>query len=645
MDDGELTIEAIAAVDPPREHRLSPRDRRLAFTQEASGARQLFMLDIRSGLVRQVTASATDVSDPQWSPDGRRLAFCADETIWITDADGGRLVRVDGDPAGTSHPRWSPDGGRIGFISRRRGWSGVWLVDAPIPRRGRPAKVPRPVEARPLTAGGIDVETFDWAPDGSHLALAVHAPPGLGARQVVILSIAAGTLETVGDGAAWDVSPRWASDGSLLYVSDASGWSHVVRRSPDGRERTTLTAGDREHGEPGGAPGWGPVPSPDARHVLHVEVHDGCSDLVVSPMAPATPLKRPRGRPPKLAQPPAAFGPAVRIDPWDGVWRPVGWTADGAWVVGLGESEARPQDAWLLPVPGVAPEGSRPRQLTASLPAVLGTTFGGGRVAPPERVSFRARDGLALTALLWRPPAATGHRGGTRVPCVVYVHGGPAAHAFRYWIPFKQRLVRDGFAVLDIDYRGSTGHGRDFRLANQGRCGEGDVGDVVDAGRWAAAQPWCDGRLAVYGGSWGGMLVLGALAEEPGLWRAGVDLFGDSDLVESHRLGDRPGRLELERMMGSPDDPSAAPAYRRGSPVHRAERIEAPLLILHGRLDRRVVPRMTELMADALAREGKAFEVGWYDEEEHGWKRRETKRDAYRRTRDFLRRHLLGVTA
>jgi dipeptidyl aminopeptidase/acylaminoacyl peptidase len=93
--------------------------------------------------------------------------------------------------------------------------------------------------------------------------------------------------------------------------------------------------------------------------------------------------------------------------------------------------------------------------------------------------------------------------------------------------------------------------------------------------------------------------------------------------------------------MGRPDDPERSPLYRRGSPVYQAERIEAPLLILHGRKDKRVVPLMTEKMVEALEIEGKHHEVHWYDEEGHGWEKPENKRDAFNRIRAFLRRHLM----
>ena len=134
--------------------------------------------------------------------------------------------------------------------------------------------------------------------------------------------------------------------------------------------------------------------------------------------------------------------------------------------------------------------------------------------------------------------------------------------------------------------------------------------------------------------------MLSALVEEPSLWAAGVDLYGDSEIAESFRHGDRPGRLDLQKQMGVPDDPEKSDAYRRGSPVYRAERIEAPLLILHGRKDMRVVPLMTERMVEALKIENKTHEVHWYDDEGHGWERRENRRDAYERIVKFLREHV-----
>jgi len=639
---GGLTVERIVAVDMPREIRLHPRDRLAVLTAETAGARQLFTVSLRSGARTQLTASEKDVTDPQWSPDGRRVAYVRGEEIRILDIDGGRDVLVAGHPAGVSLPRWSPDGRRIAFVSRRRGWSQAWLVDAPIPRRGRPAKDPRPPEPKPLTATGIDVEDLEWSADGEDLAVVTFRSPDHRVAEIHLVEVATDKERRIaGGGREWAAGPRAVAGGGFLYVSDADGWFQVMRLAADGRARTVLTSGSREHGEPAGAYGFAPLPSRDGSRFAHIDIHDALVDVVITPIGGSQPVKRGRGRPPKNPPPTVAAGAGTVVNPWPGVWRAVGWTADGAWLAAIGESETRPQDLWLLPVPGVAPADSRARQVTDSMPAVLAAAFAPDRTIPGERIVFKARDGKRIEGTLWRPSGATGKRGSRRVPTVVFPHGGPTWQAYRAWVPFKQLLAREGFAFLDVDFRGSTGYGRDFRNANRGEWGHADAFDMIDSGRWAAAQSWSDGRLAIYGGSYGGYLVLCALVEDPSLWRAGVDLYGDSEIAESFRHGDRPGRLDLGRQMGSPDDPALAEVYRRGSPVYRAERIEAPLLILHGRKDRRVVPLMSERMVEALEIEGKHHEVHWYDDEGHGWEKRENRRDAFNRIRSFLRRHVL----
>lgn len=639
-----LTIEAIVAVDPPREFRVNPRERSVAYTAEVAGARQLFTMSLRAGGAPpvQVTASEQAVSDPQWSPDGRRLAFVRDDEIWIVEADGSRLTRVVAKPVGGRAPRWSPDGRRLAYLSRRRGWSQVWIVDAPVPRRGRPQRDPRPPEPRVITPAGIDIGAVAWSPDGERLAVtAQERLDDLETAQIAIVDLATGERTTVAGADSLDTGVSWLADGSLLYVSDADGWFQVVRRSPDGRDRLVVTDGEREHGEPSGGHGYVPLASPDDLRVVHIEVHDGLIDLVVRELGGAAPPKRGRGRPPKSPRTVAAASAAQRISPWDGVWHAVGWLPDGAWIAATGESEIRPPDLWLLPVPGVAPEGARPRQVTDSRPAVLATALAPSRVPPGERVAITARDGLRLEGTLWRPAAATGKRGGRRVPTIVFPHGGPTWQSYRSFQPFKLFLASEGFAFLDIDFRGSTGYGRAFRHANHDEWGRADAFDCIDAARWAQGQPWSDGRLAIYGGSYGGYLVLCALVEEPAMWSAGVDLYGDSDIAESFRRGDRIGRLDMQRMMGHADDPERQEMFRAASPVYRAERIEAPLLILHGRKDKRVVPFMTERMVQALEIEDKTYEVHWYEDEAHGWERRENRRDAYGRIHRFLRTHVL----
>jgi dipeptidyl aminopeptidase/acylaminoacyl peptidase len=635
---GRLTVEQIVAVDSPREPRLSPDGRRIACTVEAGGARQVAILDVRSGQLRQLTASEHAVSEPGWSPDGARLAFVREKAIWSVHADGSRPTIVADHPAGSRAPRWSPSGRQLAFISRRRGWSQIWLVDAPLPRRGRPPVVAKSPTPRPLTPTGIDVEDFAWSPDGGRLAYLAQRDADLMTIQVAVYDLASGEERIVAGAGAWETSPRWLQDGSgLLVVSDRDGWFQVVRVSADGAEREVLTAGPAEHGDYNGGDGFAPLPSPDGRHFVHPLMRDGLVDLVVAPLPPARPAGRRPGRA-ATARPAVAAAAGLRVNPTDGVWRAVGWLPNGRGIVATGASERDPEDIWVLPVAGPAGvSASRPRRLTRSLPAVMPVRS----FVEPERSAIRARDGLSVPVMLWRPPMATGERGGKTVPTIVHAHGGPTWHVLRDFQPFRQLLVQEGFAFLSVDFRGSSGYGRDYRWANRGEWGHADLHDVIDAARWAAAQSWSNGKLAMYGGSYGGYLTLCALVEEPSLWAAGIDLYGDSEIAESYRHGDRPGRIDLHRMMGSPDDPANAEVFRRGSPLYRAERIEAPLLLLHGRKDKRVVPLMTEKMVAALEIESKHHEVHWYEEEGHGWERRENRRDSFSRILAWLKQHVL----
>ena len=223
-----------------------------------------------------------------------------------------------------------------------------------------PGVAVRPTTRRPpkpaiVTAPGVDVESFAWAPDGGRLAIMARllsADPET--SQIGLVDLATGQTEVIAGEGSLDTGARWLADGSLLYVSDADGWFQVVRRTADGHDRIVLTAGEREHGEPSGGIGFTPLPSPDGRRFVHGETRDGLLDLIVGDLAAAAP-KRGRGRPPKTPRTVAAAAAGRRINPWDGVWRSVGWPSDGAWVAAIGESETQPQDLWLLPVPGARP--------------------------------------------------------------------------------------------------------------------------------------------------------------------------------------------------------------------------------------------------------------------------------------------------
>ncbi len=206
------------------------------------------------------------------------------------------------------------------------------------------------------------------------------------------------------------------------------------------------------------------------------------------------------------------------------------------------------------------------------------------------------------------------------------------------YYPLPHILAAEGYVVLAPNFRGSTGYGTAFRHANFREWGHADAFDVIDGARWLQAQGFIDpNRIAVVGPSYGGYLTLCALTLAPEVFCAGIDMYGDSEIAESYRHGDRYGRLDLKRQMGTPEENPEG--YRRGSPFYLAERIQAPLLILHGEDDLLVVPLMSNKIIEALKIEDKYFESHFYKHEGHGFEEPENKKDAWERIVKFLNRH------
>jgi dipeptidyl aminopeptidase/acylaminoacyl peptidase len=256
----------------------------------------------------------------------------------------------------------------------------------------------------------------------------------------------------------------------------------------------------------------------------------------------------------------------------------------------------------------------------------------------PEVVSYDGDEGTTVHARLYRP--ASSATGTEPPPALVWIHGGPTS---QWTVDFNARFayfLDRGWAILVVDHRGSTGFGRAYQQALQGRWGEVDTADVAAAMRGAAAQGDVDGhRLVPIGGSAGGFTVLNLLAHHGDLCAAGVDLFGVADLFD---LNETTHRFEAHYLHGIVGPlPAAADAYRSRSPITVAEQITAPLLILQGDNDNVVPPAQSQAIADRLTTLGRTVELHLYEGEGHGWNRPDVVVDELGRIESFLRRHVL----
>jgi dipeptidyl aminopeptidase/acylaminoacyl peptidase len=255
-----------------------------------------------------------------------------------------------------------------------------------------------------------------------------------------------------------------------------------------------------------------------------------------------------------------------------------------------------------------------------------------------EEVTFASADGLEIPALLLRPRGASPER---PAPVVVYPHGGPTDASGDDWDGEAQYFADKGYAWLAVNFRGSTGYGRDFERAEHGAWGVKDTEDCLAAADFLRTLDWVDGdRLAIYGGSYGSYMALtSVVADERNRFRCAVAKYGDCDILTSWAQGDREGVQDLERMMDHPS--RAREAYRAGSPFHRLADLEVPLLIAHGERDDRVSPRQSEQLVAELRRLGKTFEYVTYPTEAHGFLRAGPALHFLRRLERFLDWHLL----
>jgi len=223
---------------------------------------------------------------------------------------------------------------------------------------------------------------------------------------------------------------------------------------------------------------------------------------------------------------------------------------------------------------------------------------------------------------------------------LVMVHGGPTSQALADWNARVQLFVQRGWTVLQPQYRGSTGYGRAYTQSLAGRWGERDVADVAAGIRQAEKEGWADtSRVALMGGSAGGMTVLLVAAQHPDLVHAVVALYPVCDLID---LAATTHRLEsgyTVRLVGPL--PAAAETYRDRSPLSRATEIRAPVLLLHGTADDTVPVAQSEEVAAALRASGVTVERHVYDGEGHGWGRAGTIADEADRVDAFLSRWVL----
>lgn len=256
-----------------------------------------------------------------------------------------------------------------------------------------------------------------------------------------------------------------------------------------------------------------------------------------------------------------------------------------------------------------------------------------------KSLSFSSFDGLPIPSILWYP-----RRRPTDgpLPALVWAHGGPGGQIRTGHNPRIACLVQAGFAVLACNYRGSFGYGRSFLAADIGN-GEGPVLDLVYAKKFLSSLSFVDEtRIGLIGSSFGGYLVLAALAFYPEEFFVGVDICGISDWISMlENLPPHWRSLQqnsLFQKIGHPERDREK--LRKVSPLYHAERIKKPLLVLHGANDSRVPQAQSDRLVEAVKRSGGRVDYMVFSNEAHGLRHPVNRVKAYQTILEFLKRHL-----
>jgi Dipeptidyl aminopeptidases/acylaminoacyl-peptidases len=448
-------------------------------------------------------------------------------------------------------------------------------------------------DSRVLVKGPDFVAAPRLSPDGTHLAWLEWDHPDMPWDATRLRVASFEVDETLGESmlAAGGpdesiVQPEWSPDGTLHLISDRTGWWNLYRLV-EGPRLEPLAPMAAEFADPawifdrssygfladGAIVAVGRQAGRD--HLYHIEPANLIGELEI-PFTELDALRVAEHTVVALAGRPTDPSIVARFDPLT-----------------------------------LAPAGVLRRAST--------TPFDVATISEPESIEFPTTGGRTAFGLYYPPTnPAFAAPDGEKPPLVVLVHGGPTSNAQTSLDLGKQLLTSRGIAVVDVDYGGSTGHGREYRRLLDGQWGVVDVDDCVAAAQFLVERGDVDpDRLAIEGGSAGGYTTLAALAFRD-LFAAGISLFGVGDLellaTDTHKFE---SRYEI-RMVGP--YPEAAALYRERSPVHFVDQISSPMLILQGLDDKVVPPAHAETIVAALASAGIPHAYLAFEGEGHGFR-------------------------
>jgi len=441
--------------------------------------------------------------------------------------------------------------------------------------------------------------------DGTTLNLAKVSRPAQGFPAIKEVTPIVGDTNTSVFGAQFSPDGRF-----LAYVADPDGWWQLYVYDLEAGEHTVLTGGEAEHGIPAWAQGLRTFDfAADGKSIYFLQNRDGFVGLWRVNIET------------KLQE-------RVRIG------SKYSWMAQVA-AAPEGERVAVITSGGRIPNRVVVYDETGPKVMARSLAEELPEKT----YALPSPISWKGMDGEEANGIYYAPQSED-FIGMGLPPLLVLVHGGPTGQRGAHFDGQAQFFTSRGWAVLQVNYRGSTGYGRAYRDKLKGNWGIYDVQDAVSGARYLVEDGQVDGsKLVIMGGSAGGFTVLKALEDYPGTFKAGVDFFGVANqftlAADTHKFEER----YLDSMLGPL--PEAAEIYRERSPIFFADKIRDPIIVFQGADDKVVPQNQSDEIVAALRRNGVPHEYHLYPGEGHGFRKTETIEKYYTALEKFLKTYVI----
>jgi len=281
-------------------------------------------------------------------------------------------------------------------------------------------------------------------------------------------------------------------------------------------------------------------------------------------------------------------------------------------------------------------ESEEQKQLTN----VLNDEIDGSHLVTAKVIRYKSFDGLEVPAIYYKPHQATPEN---KVPALVWVHGGPGGQSRQNFSSLIQYIVNHGYAVLAVNNRGSSGYGKTFYQMDDLNHGDKDLKDCVEGKNWLAGQTEIDpDKIGIIGGSYGGYMTMAALTYTPEEFAVGVNLFGVTNWIRT--LRSIPPWWEsfkdaLYKELGDPNSKDSV-RLREISPLFHTDKVTKPLIVLQGAQDPRVLQVESDEIVAGVRKNGVAVEYVLFEDEGHGFVKKENQIKAYSKILEFLDIHL-----